>query len=208
MGNEVVCEVELDGVTGDAKVLLETDELIVRAPFRVKVPFKAIRKIDADDKRMLIDWESHTLAIFNGRDAKKWAEKIRNPKSLADKLGIKPGQRISVAGNVEEKFIDELQARGADVGKRLRRSSDIIFLAIERREELDRLVGIIPSLAPHGALWTIRPKRSSEISEREVMERARAAGLVDVKVARFSDTHTAEKFVIRVKDRDRHRNSG
>jgi hypothetical protein len=35
----------------------------------------------------------------------------------------------------------------------------------------------------------------TDLSEAAVMDAARDAGLVDVKVARFSDTHTAEKFV-------------
>lgn len=92
-----------------------------------------------------------------------------------------------------------MKQRGAGVGKRLRRDSDIIFVAVERREELDRMVGMIVSLAPDGALWVIRPKGSNAISEREVMDTGRAAGFVDVKVARLSDTHTAEKFVIKKK---------
>jgi hypothetical protein len=33
------------------------------------------------------------------------------------------------------------------------------------------------------------------------MKAGKTAGLVDVKVVRFSDTHTAEKYVIPVKDR-------
>jgi len=208
MGNEAVCTVELDGVKDEAKVLLETDELIVRSPFRLKVPFATMRKVEADDERLTITWDSHALSIALGRDAKKWAGKILNPKSLADKLGIKAGQKISIAGKLEKKFIDELQERGAVVGSRVRRNSDIIFFAIERREELDRLVGILASLAPDGALWIIRPKGSSAISEREVMNAARSAGLVDVKVARFSTTHTAEKFVIPVKHREMRRNRG
>ena len=208
MGSEAVCAIELDGVKDQAKVLLETDELIVRSPFRLKVPFAAMTKVDADEERLNIRWDSHKLSIVLGRDAKKWAEKIRNPKSLAEKLGIKAGQKISISGKLEKKFIDELHERGADVGSRVRRDSDIIFLAIERREELDRLVGIIASLAPDGALWIIRPKGSTAISEREVMDAARSAGLVDVKVARFSITHTAEKFVIPVKHRDIRRNRG
>jgi hypothetical protein len=40
------------------------------------------------------------------------------------------------------------------------------------------------------------PKGSDAISERDVMTAGKAAGLVDVKVVRFSDTHTAEKYVI------------
>jgi hypothetical protein len=39
------------------------------------------------------------------------------------------------------------------------------------------------------------------------MKAGKAAGLVDVKVVRFSDTHTAEKFVVPVNMRDR-RNTG
>ena len=48
----------------------------------------------------------------------------------------------------------------------------------------------------NGALWIIRPKGVKEITEAETMAAGKAAGLVDVKVVRFSDTHTAEKFVI------------
>lgn len=208
MGSEVVCDVELDGEKSEARVLLEMEEIIVRAPFRLKIPFASIRNIDADDKQLRVRWESHTLSISLGGDAKKWVEKIRNPKPLAEKLGIKSGQKISISGTLEKKFIDELQQRGADVGRRVRQGSDIIFVAIERREELDRMVGMIVSLAPDGALWVIRPKGSNAISEREVMDTARTAGLVDVKVARFSETHTAEKFVIPKKDRATLRNRG
>ncbi|PYR70118.1 MAG: hypothetical protein DMF88_03745 [Acidobacteria bacterium] len=51
------------------------------------------------------------------------------------------------------------------------------------------------------AIWVIRPKGSQQISESDVMKAGKAAGLVDVKVARFSETHTAEKFVIPVSRR-------
>jgi hypothetical protein len=50
-------------------------------------------------------------------------------------------------------------------------------------------------------VWVIRPKGSDRISENDVMAAGRAAGLYDVKVVRFSDTHTAQKFVIPKKDR-------
>jgi hypothetical protein len=52
-------------------------------------------------------------------------------------------------------------------------------------------------------LWVIRPKGRKEISEQSVMAAGKAAGLVDVKVVSFSPTHTAEKFVIPVKNRPR-----
>ena len=54
-----------------------------------------------------------------------------------------------------------------------------------------------------GAIWVIRPKGHADISERDVMKAGKTAGLVDVKVVRFSETHTAEKFVIPVARRTR-----
>ena len=49
----------------------------------------------------------------------------------------------------------------------------------------------------------IRPKGVKTITEADTMAAGKAAGLVDVKVVKFSETHTAEKFVIRVSERKR-----
>jgi hypothetical protein len=208
MGNEAKCIVGYDGESAEAKVLLETDELIVRAPFRLRIPFGEMKTIDADDKRLLVRWSSHQLALPIGREARKWAEKIRNPKTLAEKLGIKAGQKISIVGQLEKEFIEQLQQRGADVSRRVRRGSDIIFLAVESRKQTDRLFGFRKLMAADGAVWVIRPRGSDAISEGEVMAAAKETGLVDVKVVRFSATHTAEKFVIPANDREKHRNGG
>ena len=56
-------------------------------------------------------------------------------------------------------------------------------------------------LTKAGALWVIRPKGHPAISEDDVLQGGRAAGLVDVKVVRFSETHTAGKFVRRKAER-------
>jgi hypothetical protein len=45
-------------------------------------------------------------------------------------------------------------------------------------------------------IWTVTPKGKSGIKDTDVMAAGKAAGLVDVKVAAFSPTHTAAKFVI------------
>ena len=44
-------------------------------------------------------------------------------------------------------------------------------------------------------LWIVYPKGRKEITERQVLDAGRAAGLVDVKVVSFSASHTALKFV-------------
>ena len=58
-------------------------------------------------------------------------------------------------------------------------------------------------MKPDGTLWIVRPKGRTEITERETMAAGKKAGLVDVKVVSFSETRTAEKFVIPVARRAR-----
>jgi len=196
VGNEALCLVEIGGESADAKALLETEEIIVRGALRAKIPFRDAKDVAADGGVLRLRWNDRDVRIHLGRDAAKWAEKIRNPKSVADKLGVKPGQRISVAGRIDESFLGDLER-----SNRVRKDSDIIFFAANKREDLGRLADLRKSLAPAGAIWVIRPKGGGAITEAEVMAAGKAAGLVDVKVVRFSETHTAEKLVIPISAR-------
>ena len=78
---------------------------------------------------------------------------------------------------------------------------DAIFYGVDHLSGLTRLARLKAQLSPSGALWVIRPKGNPRISEADVMKACKHAGLVDVKVVRYSDTHTAEKYVIPVKHR-------
>ena len=62
--------------------------------------------------------------------------------------------------------------------------------------DLDRLSEIRAKLKPAGAVWVVYPKGVKTITQEEVMRATKLAGLVDVKVAAFSKTHTALKAVI------------
>lgn len=196
MGNESTCRVSLGDQSAEAKALLETEELILRGAIKARIPFADVKNVAAEDGVLRLRWNDRDVAIHLGGDAAKWAEKIRNPKSLLDKLGVKAGQRVSVIGDVDRGFLDQLEARGCDVSRKGRRDSDVIFYAAIRREELARLEELRRLLQPAGAVWVVRPKGDPAISESDVMSSGKAAGLVDVKVVRFSATHTAEKLVI------------
>ena len=197
MGYEKKCTMRYRGETAAGKALLETDEVIFRGDVRVVFPFAEIRSVRADDAHLHLTTSAGTAVLDLGQDAAKWAARIRNPKTVLDKLGIKPGMRVSVVGLRDAGFIAQLRDAGADVSVgRGRRDSDAVFLGVDRRAALDRLTTAQEWLAPAGALWVVRPRGTAQITDRDVIAAGKAAGLVDTKVVRFSETHTAEKLVI------------
>jgi hypothetical protein len=115
-------------------------------------------------------------------------------KSRLEKLGVKAGLSVLLVGVTDAHFLAELQGGGARVTRT--GSPDVIFCLVETRAALQKLPDLAKRLKRDGALWTIRPKGSPHVSESDVMKAGKAAGLVDIKVVRFSDTHTAEKFVV------------
>ena len=133
-------------------------------------------------------------------------EELVSTRSRIEKLGVKSGTEILVLGVENDcRFMDELRARGAVVRTGGNRPMDMIFALFRHRNDLRRLRSLVPRLKADGVLWTLRPKGSEDLKESEMMQAGQDAGLVDVKVVSFSDVLTAEKFVIPVANRARHR---
>ena len=207
MGYDAECDVRLDGQTVSAKAVLEQKDLVLRGPLRLSIPLARISEATASDGWLRVRFDGRIAEISLGPAAQKWAQRITNPPSRLAKLGVKEGIRILVLGGVEEAFVKELQAAGATVLRRMGRGTtpafDVIFLAVERRESLDQLEELATKIVSAGAIWTLRPKGQRAITEADTMAAGKRAGLVDVKVVSFSDTLTAEKFVIPVAKRPR-----
>jgi hypothetical protein len=137
-----------------------------------------------------------------GPDAEKWAGKIRNPKGLLDKLGVKPGMKVSLLGIDDEGFREQIAARTDDVTDgRAAKGSDIVFVKMTDAREAARLKSLRAAIKPDGAVWVVWPKGRKAFREDDARNAGPAAGLVDVKVASFSDTLSALKMVIPVKAR-------
>jgi len=136
------------------------------------------------------------------------AKKRREPERdyshrlLIDKLGVKPGQRVAVLGIETAEFLTDLASRvpGYSRGERVA-TADLVFLSAETMGDLARLKTLAKSLQKNGAIWVVYPKGQSHIREVDVIAAGSSAGLVDNKVCRFSDTHTAMRFVIPVSRR-------
>jgi hypothetical protein len=124
-------------------------------------------------------------------------------KPLLDKLGVKPGFRVAVIGIDDASFLKMLRERTGDVvmGKP-RRTCDIVLLAANEMRDLERIREAKAWIEPNGAIWVVRPKGpGSPLRDTDLIEAGLRAGLVDNKIASFSDTHGAMRFVFRLKDR-------
>jgi Protein of unknown function (DUF3052) len=199
MGAEAKCIATISGKKAVGKALLETDELIFRGEgVRLKIPYKSVSSIDVKDGVLHVAWLSGVASFELGPSAVKWADRIRNPPSRIDKLDVKPGQLVLFVGIRDATLREEIETRGATVVARPIAPVDAVFVAANERSDLRRLATVQNFLKRDGAIWVIRPKGRPNISENDVMSAGKNAGLVDVKVVRFSETHTAEKFVIPV----------
>lgn len=202
MGKMKETRLRFEGKTYQGEAMLETDEILFRGDRRLLIPLRDIKSAKADDGDLLIRFSGGQAIFELGSEAAKWANKITNPKSVVEKLGVKPGLKVSVLHLDDPAFVADLEAVGADTSTgRVKKGSDAIFYGANKRTDLGRLATLKDSLDSAGALWVIRPKGGKEITESDVMAAGKAAGLVDVKVVRFSETHTAEKFVIPVAKR-------
>jgi hypothetical protein len=197
MGLEATCQARMGRATSAGKARLEERDLIFRGAFRFKVALEDLRRVDVRGGALHLEWADGKAVLDLGDQASRWAEKIRNPPSLLDKLGVRPDARVSVIGIDDRAFLSELGARTKDLSVgRARPDSDLVLVAMSERSDLPRLEKLRRAIKPAGAVWVVWPKGRKEFREDDVRAYGPTAGLVDVKVARFSDTLSALKMMI------------
>jgi hypothetical protein len=204
MGAEARCQLRVGEAVHEGKALLETDELLFRGEkrgtergMRLAIPLASIRGVSGANGALRILFEGGDATFVLGDQAEKWAEKIRSPKSLIDKLDVKPEHTVSIVAIDASDFIESLRARAARVTVgRFAPKSSVIFLGAEKAAGLSRLEKAAAAMSRDGAIWVVHPKGPAGLRDTEIFAEAKRLGLTYTKVARFSATHTAEKLVI------------
>ena len=197
MGSELKCTVRFGKETSEGKALLETSEVLFRGGFRLKIPFASIKSAKAVDGELRLQTADGAAVFEIGPAAEKWREKILHPKTRIEKIGVKPGAKVSLFGSFDAEFLDELEPLARSVIKdRVAADSDTVFFAADSLKTLSTVTKIAKALKGATALWIVYPKGQKTITENDVIAAGRKTGLKDVKVVGFSSTHTALKFVI------------
>jgi len=153
MGNELKCTARIGKQQSAGRALLETSEIIFRGDFRLKIPFTAIRSVKAVDGELRVQ-APDGLAVFHlGAAAEKWRDKILHPKSRMEKLGVKPGTKVSLLGGFDAEFLREIGGVTKSVIKgKVAAGSDWIFLAADSKAELSAAPKIAKSMQGAAAI--------------------------------------------------------
>ena len=117
-----------------------------------------------------------------------------------DKLGIKPGMRVAIVDVDDAGFEAEVRDRTHDLtrGEPLP-DTNVVIYAADSHEALARLPALRDRIVSNGAIWVVSRKgRLATIRDTDVIAAAKAAGLVDNKVASFDETRTSLRLVIPV----------
>jgi hypothetical protein len=130
-------------------------------------------------------------------------ERDYSHRSLMDKLGVRDGQTIAVVGVDDPNFLDDLADSVPEFcGGTPDRACDLIFYAVSDRADLVEVKNLARQLLRSGAIWAVYPKGKPQlIRDVDIIATAKAAGLIDNKVCKFSETHTALRLCIPVAKR-------
>ena len=127
---------------------------------------------------------------------------------LVKKLGIKPGTKLVVVGDVPKEYkswLAPLPERVTIAGKG-KPPLEAVHVFVTKRADLAKHVEHLRrALVPDGYVWISWPKRASKvptnITEDTIREVALPLGFVDIKVCAVSEVWSGLKLVIRVSER-------
>lgn len=207
MGKEARVIGEIGEWFGEGKLLLETEELTFRGARKLAIALTSITALSVDKGWLRIEYDGE-LARFDLGDAyaEKWMLAIRNPKTVIDKLDVKETSHVLFEGPVDPAFVDAVRKRAAvtyeaDALSPNERDQDVanldlIYYAVDDPERIRRIAELRPRIKSSGAIWVLHPRGRRELSHDAIMAVAKPVGLIDVKSARFNETHGALKLMV------------
>lgn len=126
---------------------------------------------------------------------------------LAQKLGIKPGQKVATIGAPAgyEELLTPLP-EGVSFTTRIAAEAPFIHLFVKERRTLEKELKRLRRLVANtGILWVSWPKKSSgvatDITEDVIRDVCLPLGFVDVKVCAVDETWSGLKLMIRRENR-------
>ncbi len=193
MGREALIRADVAGISAEVKVLLESTELILRAPIGRRFPTSAITEVVVDGEMLRLRCGAEPLVLYLGeRAARSWATAITTPPpTLRDKLGLAGEAQALLIGDTDDA---ELLAAMQNSLTADRTAATLLIACIHGPEDLrDALAAL--SAGPAVPIWTVYPKgKGVTFGDGEIREILRGEGLRDTKSCAVSAALTATRY--------------
>jgi hypothetical protein len=198
MGAEAKTTLRVGRQTFAGTAHLESSELRFRGEASLRIPLANVLDVAVKNGALHVTHTDGVAVLGLGEAAsEKWAERIRSPRSLADKLGVKSGMSVAILGVEDEAILADLASRGAAlVTDKVPTDTPLVLWRVTKPAALSKLSSIAKRIARNGAIWVIHPRGDASVADTVIFAAGKDAGLTATKVVRFSETDTAEKLVI------------
>jgi hypothetical protein len=119
-------------------------------------------------------------------------------RPLLDRLGVREGMRVGLVNFRDPGFEAELRERGAVIETgRLRQGLDLLLHMVREGAELLALGELEPLIHDAGAIWVLRTKGPDrKVREVDIIDAGKSFGLIDNKIASFSEEYAAMRLVV------------
>ena len=125
-------------------------------------------------------------------------ERDYSHRSLVDKLGVKPDERIEITGDVGTELRREVKER---LGRGLVKSGELdgAIVLVQSLEEGEEVLRSYRSrLRDTGYMWLITRKRGHDayVNQMDLVPAAKRALLIDNKTCSIDDSRSGIRFVV------------
>ena len=201
MGRETSAHCQWAQESGFCKVLLETNEVILRGSLRRRIPRSNLRDVSVEEELLRFRVGEDAVSLHLGSElAEKWAKALLTPPpSLAMKLGISRSSKLLLLGEIES---EELKAAVAEASNAEDgaddQEADLIVAQVKSLHDLDMAMYQLSRSSSVPPIWVVYPKKAaSGIGGNAIRETLRGRGFIDTKVASVSAECTALRFIQR-----------
>ena len=192
MGREAFVQATYDGRSAETKAALESQGILLRAPFSVPLLREAMRHLAVENDALTGDGPRGRFELALGAaEAARWKTALEKPlPTLAEKLGVKPGLAVWLP---TDPGATELTAALAGA---VRTGPGDAALAIIQAGDAPTLTAALESAVGYaGAIWVVHGKgKTAGFGETPVRALMRDRGFIDTKVSAVSATLSATRF--------------
>ncbi len=141
----------------------------------------------------LVVWKGQDKITFDVEKVDRWIDKIMNPPSLLEKLGVKPEMKCWLSSGFSRTFRQQLKDGAASITRKIE-NCDLAFLFLNDREQFGLMMETCEQLPEKINIWVVYPKGVQQITQGDVMSQMKKIGFGPGKTAAFDDQLSSMRY--------------